>query len=80
MTVPRRREVAITAFGGYQVFQKQISMGVMIIFLQYCTRFIAPFENLVFMKVSFNIKDKIIIIVSHSNCFSNQVDQIYKIG
>jgi ABC-type multidrug transport system fused ATPase/permease subunit len=47
--------IAITAFGGYQVFQKQISMGVMIIFLQYCTRFIAPFENLVFMKVSFNM-------------------------
>ncbi|WP_295154169.1 ABC transporter ATP-binding protein [uncultured Ruminococcus sp.] len=47
--------IAITAFGGYQVFQKQISMGVMIIFLQYCTRFIAPFENLIFMKVSFNM-------------------------
>ncbi|SEK57480.1 ABC transporter ATP-binding protein [Ruminococcus albus] len=47
--------IAITAFGGYQVFQKQISMGVMVIFLQYCTRFIAPFENLVFMKVSLNM-------------------------
>ena len=26
------------------------------------------------------IKDKMIIIISHSNCFSDQVDRIYTIG
>lgn len=47
--------ITVTAYGGYQVFQKNITMGVLIVFLQSCPRFIAPFESLVFMKVSFNM-------------------------
>lgn len=47
--------LTIMVIGGAEVFHKQISIGVLVIFLQSCTRFIAPFENLIFMKVSFNM-------------------------
>ena len=47
--------LVIMVIGGAEVFNKQISIGVLVIFLQSCTRFIAPFENLIFMKISFNM-------------------------
>ena len=36
-------------------------------------------EKIIARSIS-DIKDKMIIIVSHSNCFSDHVDQIYNIG
>ncbi|MBP3268206.1 MAG: ABC transporter ATP-binding protein, partial [Ruminococcus sp.] len=47
--------LTIMVIGGSEVFHKQISIGVLVVFLQSCTRFIAPFENLIFMKVSYNM-------------------------
>ncbi|PXV93388.1 ABC-type multidrug transport system fused ATPase/permease subunit [Lachnotalea glycerini] len=47
--------ILITGYGGYEVFEKKISIGVLVIFIQYCSRFIAPLENVIMLKVSYNM-------------------------
>lgn len=47
--------VLVTGVGGYYVFSKQITIGVLIVFLQYCHKFISPFENLMLLKIGFNL-------------------------
>lgn len=47
--------ILVTGYGGFQVFDKRISIGVLVIFLQHCSKFITPFENLILLKVGFNM-------------------------
>lgn len=47
--------ILVTGYGGFQVFDQRISIGVLVIFLQHCSNFIIPFENLVLLKVRFNM-------------------------
>lgn len=47
--------ILVTGYGGFQVFDQWISIGVLVIFLQHCSNFIIPFENLVLLKVRFNM-------------------------
>ncbi|WP_026507933.1 ABC transporter ATP-binding protein [Butyrivibrio sp. MC2013] len=45
----------ITCIGGYHVYTSKISIGVLIVFFQYCPKFIGPFENIVLLRVSYNM-------------------------
>ena len=47
--------ILVTGYGGFQVFDQRISIGVLVIFLQHCSNFIIPFENLVLLKLRFNM-------------------------
>ena len=45
----------ITGYGGYETFKGNITIGVLVVFLQYCVKFITPLENMILLKVSLNM-------------------------
>lgn len=45
----------IVGYGGYKTFKGNITIGVLIVFLQYCIKFFAPLENVILLKVSLNM-------------------------
>lgn len=40
---------------GYEVFKNKISIGILVVFIQYCSRFITPFEKIIMLRVSINL-------------------------
>lgn len=47
--------ISITGYGGYEAFKGNITIGVLIVFLQYCIKFINPLENVLLLKISLNM-------------------------
>ena len=47
--------ILVTGYGGYEVFSGKISIGILIVFIQYCSRFATPLERVIMLRVSFNL-------------------------
>ena len=75
----------VTGYGGYITFKGHMTIGTLIVFLQYCIKFITPLENVILLKVSLNMikpsLNRIDDILSRKNANSKKrtVDLIEKI-
>ena len=75
----------VTGYGGYITFKGHMTIVTLIVFLQYCIKFITPLENVILLKVSLNMikpsLNRIDDILSRKNANSKKrtVDLIEKI-